>query len=149
RPAAVVLEYWPPFLREDGPYNEAARFDHTRLGWGDRGVVRDYFPDPAAAERAMRQARANPVYGFRRRFVALAVPSWLPWDQRQDVAWQGLDGWGWLPGLPDDAEERAKRPARLAHCHGIYRNQFTGYAIHPDADRAVREAVAAAREHGA
>ena len=31
RPDAVVFEYWPPFLREDGPYWEMDRIDPRRL----------------------------------------------------------------------------------------------------------------------
>jgi hypothetical protein len=150
RPAAVVVEYWPAFLREDGPYEEAARIDPTRLGPGDRELVRDYFPDPAATAETIRKARRNPVSGFRRRFVSLVAPSWLPWDKRQDLAWHGLDRWGWLPGLEDDpTAAAANRAARLAQCGTVYHRQFADHRIHPTADRALREVVATARGHGA
>jgi hypothetical protein len=149
RPAAVVLEYWPPFLREDGPYFEPDRVELTRLMAIDRPLVRDYFRDPAAVERRMLLARVSAVYENRERLFAQVDASWLPWNRRMDTGWQGLDPWGWLPGLDEHPQTRARRAARLAHCEAIYRAQFHEYAIDPVADRAMREAVTLARSHGA
>lgn len=148
RPDAVVFEFWPPFLREDGPYNELDRIVPQRLYLRDRGFVRDYYPDPAAVEEQMRVARWNPIHGNRSRWLAQVFPLWLPWAQRLDVAWDGIDEWGWLPGMDDqEAHNPRMRPLRLAHCENIYRQQFMGYSIHPLADRALREAVALAKQH--
>jgi len=149
RPAAVVLEYWPPFLREDGPFHEPDRIDPNRLFEYDRPLVRDYFPDPAETEAKMRAARRNPLTETRHRLVAQVAPKWQPWDKRMDMMWANLDAWGWLPGLDEYPADPDRRPQRLAHCEKIYRGQFQGYTIHPLADRALREAVALARAHGA
>jgi hypothetical protein len=150
RPAAVVLEYWPPFLREDGPYYEPARIDHVRLRDADRQLVRDYFFKPDETERLMRRDRLNPLYETRQRLIAQVLPRWQPWDKRIEMSWGTMDGWGWLAGLdepfPPDPETRSKR---VEHCETIYRAQFNGYSIHPIADRALRESVALARSHGA
>jgi hypothetical protein len=148
RPDAVVLEFWPPFLREDGPFFEPARIDHARLSAGDVPLVRDYFPDPDATEARMRRDRFQVVYETRHRFLAQLAPRWQPWDRRLELAWGGLDGWGWLPGLDEFPAKPDERAKRLAHCEPIYRGQFAGYTVHPLADKALRESVALARSQG-
>ncbi len=150
RPDAVVLEYWPPFLREDGPYFEPDRIDHARLFDSDRPLVREYFRDPDDIEHKMFRDRVNPLFHTRHRLLAQVLPRWQPWDKRLEMAWGTLDSWGWLAGVedhyPPDAEWRNKR---LDHCEKIYRPQFQNFTIHPLADRSLREAVALARSHGA
>jgi len=148
RPAAVVIEFWPPFLREDGPFHEPARIDHVRLSAGDVPLVRDYFPDPDATEAQMRRDRFQPLYETRHRLLAQIAPRWQPWDRRLELAWGGLDGWGWLPGLDEFPAKPDERAKRLAHCEPIYRGQFAGYTVHPLADKALRESVALARSQG-
>lgn len=145
RPAAVVLEYWPPFYREDNQFFEPKRIDPTRLYPGDRPLVRDYFAEPDKTEHEMRADRLNPLYRMRHRLLGQLAPKWQPWGRRMDAIWDHIDPWGWLPGLEQDLEAR---PFRLKHCEPIYRDQFNGYTVHPVADRAVREAVALARGHG-
>lgn len=150
KPGAVVFEYWPPFLREDGPYLEADRIDANRYYRSDRPFVREFGRNPDDVERQMRRARVNPLGENGYRWLGQAFPSWLPWTKRADVAWAGLDEWGWLPGIDEtNPPEPTMRQARLAHCEAIYREQFEGYAVHPLADRGLREAVALARSNGA
>lgn len=149
RPDAVVLEYWPPFLREDGAFHEPDRIDHVRLAAGDLPLVRDYFPKAAETEAAMRADRRHPLWHSRHRLVAQWCPRWQPWDRRMEMAWANLDPWGWLPGIDEPTPDPVMRPKRLAHCERIYRDQFNGYTIHPTADRALRECVALARANGA
>lgn len=150
RPAAVVFEYWPPFLREDGPYWELGRVDPRRLLPTDEPFIREFADNPDEVARRMRLSRWNPLYENRDRWLGQVAPSWLPWERRADVAWVGLDAWGWLPGVDDPTPPNpAIRSHRLAHCETIYRTQFVGYTIDPRADRGLREAVALARSHGA
>ena len=148
RPAVVLLEYWPPLLRQDGEFAEQHRAG-MRLRVDDLPVVRDYFPAPAHAERVMLVARLNPIFANRDRWKALALPKHLPANRQADLPWRDLDRWGWLPGLdvpPRDAETRARF---LKHYREDYRRQFEGHTIHPSSDRALREAVAVVRAHGA
>lgn len=149
RPDAVVFEYWPPFMREDGVYFEPDRVDLSRLYATDREVVRGYFPHPAHTERRMVQNRLHPIYENRHRLLAQVAPSWLPWDRRLNVGWENLDGWGWLPGLDEHPSRPDRRALRLDHCRPIYMGMFHDYTIHPLADRAMRESVAVARANGA
>jgi hypothetical protein len=149
RPDAVVFEYWPPFLREDGPYFEPDRIDLSRLYTTDREIVRGYFEKPADTERKMLVNRLHPLYENRHRILAQVSPSFLPWDRRINVGWENMDGWGWLPGLDEHPPRPDRRAGRVEHCRPIYQGQFVGYAVHPVADRALRESVAVARANGA
>ncbi len=147
-PAVVLLEYWPPVLRQDGSFAEQHRVGQ-RLRFDDVPVIRDYFRDPARTERSMIVARANPIFANRERWLALASPKYLAMNQHANVPWRELDRWGWLPGMdvrPDDVETRR---LFLDHYRPDYRRQFAGHAIHPDSDRALREAVSFARAQGA
>jgi hypothetical protein len=150
RPHSVILEYWPPFLREDAQYYEPARIDHARLSGVDRSLVREYWDDPADVERKMLRDRINPLFETRHRLLSQLLPRWQPWDKRMEMAWGTLDRWGWLAGLDDTHPVNiAMRPVRVQHCEKIYRPQFQNFTIHPMADRAMRESVALARSHGA
>ena len=132
RPAAVLLEFWPPFMRQDGGYSEVARIDPHRLSDHE-------FP-------GRRTARLNAIGENRHRWLVQLLPSWLPPAKRIDANWSQLDPWGWLPGLDENA---ALRAARLPHSEAYYRPALTGCAVDPQSDVAVREAVALARSHGA
>ncbi len=148
RPAVVLLEYWPPALRQDGRHSEQHRVGR-RLRLDDRPVVHDYFPDPDRVERDMLAARLSPLTANRDRWLVRARPMWFPARQRADNAWRDLDRWGWLPGLDVQPDDAAARRRFLAHHREYYRDQFDGHAIHPNSDRALGEAVSLARAHGA
>lgn len=148
RPAVVLLEYWPPVMRQDGRYDEQDRIDR-RLRYDDLPVVRDYFPDPARAERLMRETRANPIYANRDRWLVRALPTWMSPHRRADITWREMDGWGWLPGLDVKPHDSATRQTFLDHYRDDFRARFDGFAIHPHSDRALREAAAIARANGA
>jgi hypothetical protein len=148
RPDVVLLEYWPPYLHSQGMWAEPDRIAPDRLYPIDRQIVRDYFPDPAKVEQQMRQYRWNPVYAARHRLLVQLLPKWLPPGKRMDWTWDTVDGWGWKPGFDYPPGMTPERAALLATCRDIYRPLFTGFKLSPDADRAIREAVALARSHG-
>jgi hypothetical protein len=148
RPATVLVEYWPPFLRQDGEHAESARFDPRRLRRGDLPVVRAYFPDPAATERRMRDTQVSTLFENRERILVQAAQDWVPRPWQIDGSWAKLDGWGWLPGM-DPAPEDAEARGRLTdHQRPRYQKLLRGHSIHPDSDRALRELAALARAHG-
>ena len=101
RPDVVMIEYWPPFLREDGAFHEPDRIDHNRLFQGDRSLVASYFTKPAEIEQQMLVDRLQPFFRTRHRLLAQISPRWQPWNKRMEMAWANLDAWGWLPGLDD------------------------------------------------
>jgi hypothetical protein len=147
RPTVVLLEYWPPLLRQDGEYSEATQMDLHRLRWGDLPVVQRYFPEADKIERWMCSARLNALTTFRTRLLTQADPEWVPKPGRLDVAWTDLDGWGWLPGMAPVGA--AARQRLIAHQRPGVCARLNGWSVHPDADRALREAVATLRARGA
>jgi hypothetical protein len=149
RPSVVLIEYWPPFFHQDDGWAEPRRVTVDRLLDCDRQLVRDYFPERDRVEWEMDHRRKNAIFANRERLLMQLSPKWLPAARRADAGWTGLDAWGWLPGFdmkPDMTDWRAKA---VAACSDIYRPLFAKYRIAPESDRALREAVALAREHGA
>ena len=147
RPDAVVLEYWPAFMREDGPYLEELRIDKHRLLKQDIPFIRDYFGAHESTEVTMRQIRRKPWYEHRLRIVSQIVPGWLTYDRRLDGGWHKLDGWGWLPGYDEDPPE-AERTLRLKLSTGYYEPLFRDFCISPIADRATRELIETCQSRG-
>ncbi len=145
-PRAVLVEYWPPFLRQDGLYREEWRIDRARLRPADERVVRDYFHEPDATRRAMRRDRVFGVSAHRRTLVNRVAPRWLPPGARTDGVWAGIDDTGWLVGretVTADERERA-----WAGTLSYYTPLFTGYHVGADSDRALAELAAEARTRG-
>lgn len=146
KPAVVLLEFWPPFLREDGPYHESARLDVSRLRPIDRGIVREFDPNSARTEKAMIEHRLTPWFAHRHVLWNQTAASWLPLHRRTDAMFATIDPWGWLPGRTTaTADERA---AAVQHTGIYYGPLFANYAVSPDADRALRAAVAECRAAG-
>ena len=148
RPSAVLLEYWPPVLRQDGRHAEQARVGR-RLRFDDTPVIRDYFTDPEQTERGMVEARVHSLSANREAWRVRALPKWLTPNRHADVPWRDLDEWGWLPGMSVRPDDTATRERFLTHFRPAYRDQFDGHTIHAKSDRALREAVALVRDHGA
>jgi hypothetical protein len=149
RPEVVLFEYWPPYFYSEGNWAEHRRIVIERLSPFDRPIVRDYFPDPARIEARMRVQRWNPIWAARERLLVQVLPKWLRNDRRMDWMWDGVDGWGWKPGFDYPPGKTPERDRLLAACGQIYRPLFADYRVSASADRALREAVQAARDHGA
>jgi hypothetical protein len=148
RPAVVLIEYWPPFMMSEGGWEETNRIALGRLMEGDRPFVRDYFPDPARVERELDARRFSPIYANRQRLLGQLLPKWVSDAHRADGGWTGLDGWGWLPGFDLKPGMDEWRANAVANCAKLYRPLFEKYRITPVAERALRDSVALAREHG-
>lgn len=149
RPRVVLFEYWPPYLYSEGSWAEPDRIASDRLSPADWPVVRDYFPDPEAIGRRLRRYWYDPVYANRYRLLVQFAPRWVPRSHRIDWTWEDLDRWGWKPGFDFPPGFTPERAAMLGRCHDTYRPLFAAYRIHPNADRALRAAVATARAYGA
>ncbi len=146
RPAAVLVEYWPAFLRQDGPYREEARIDLARLRPVDEGVVRDYFHAPDRTLLTLRRNRWFGVSAHRKPLLNQIAPRWLPVAARTDGTWDKIDATGWLPGhAAVEADTAAKA---WAATEGYYRPLFDGYHVGADSDRALGQLVAEARAAG-
>ncbi|HET6574675.1 MAG TPA: hypothetical protein VFG68_13795 [Fimbriiglobus sp.] len=146
KPAAVLIEYWPAFLHEGGPYHEQLRLDVSRLRPVDRAIVRDFFRDPAAAQKTMREQRLNPWYGHRRSLLNQLAPSLLLKGQRSESMWDHIDDWGWLPGRTGATAEQIEKGR--ASTAAYYVPLFATFEVSPVADRALRQLVAECRVNG-
>jgi hypothetical protein len=146
KPAAVLIEYWPAFLREDSGYAEDARIDPARLRPRDIPLVREFFRDPDGTERVMRRQRLNPWYEHRRSLLNQVAPRWLPTTQRTEAIWDKIDDWGWLPG--HDVVSDTQRESAFKGTIEYYGPLFQAYEVSPVADRALRQLIAEVRERG-
>ena len=144
---AVVVEYWPAFLHEGGGYHEEARIDVARLRPVDRPLVRDFFRDPDAAERSMREQRLNPWYGHRRSLVNQARAELVAESPavRDDVGEHRRVG---LAARPQAARPPRRSRRAIAATAGYYVPLFAGYEVSPVADRALRQLIAECRGNG-
>ncbi|MBA4191938.1 MAG: hypothetical protein C0467_28495 [Planctomycetaceae bacterium] len=148
RPAAVVLEYWPPFLHQEDGWTETDRIVRDRLSEHDRHFVREHFPAPEQVEREMDLRRRNPIFGNRERLLMHVLQWWLPPMKRQNHTWTDLDSWGWKAGADLEPGMNSVRTEAHSKCAEIYKPLFAAHKISPLSDRALRESVALARQHG-
>ncbi|MGL6095102.1 MAG: hypothetical protein ACRC7O_04780 [Fimbriiglobus sp.] len=146
KPAAVVLEYWPAFLRADGGYHEQHRVDVSRLRPVDLPTVREFYDDPAKTEQRMWELRVCPWFSHRKSLMNQACGSWLPYTSRSDLLFGKIDPWGWLPGREGATDEQ--RADAMKAVGDYYRPLFARYEVSPVADRALRQAVAECRAAG-
>jgi len=146
KPDAVIVEFWPAFLRENGTYHEEARIDPSRLRPVDSTIVLDYFRDPKNVEKVRRQYLFSPIYAHRKSIMNQASPGWLGYGQRSDALWEKIDDWGWLPGKTG-ATPMELRGARNAAA-GYYVPLFANYEVSPVADQALRDLVKDCRDRG-
>jgi hypothetical protein len=149
RPRVVLLEYWPPFLYSEDSWSEWERITVERLSPRDRSVVGDYFPEHVGAESRMTTQYWNPFWESRERLLIQVVPKWLRGERRIDWTWDTIDAWGWKPGFDLPPGESSDRGRMVAACRQVYQPLLANYRISGSADRALREAVALARAHGA
>jgi hypothetical protein len=140
RPARIVCEYWPPFMREDAEYQEELRIDKHRLFPCDREFVRDYFETREHTLAIMRNVRRNPWYEHRIHLMNQISPGFLHHRKRIDFAWDKLDARGWLPGRSDESTPAIRTEShRLAKSY--YTPLFETWSLHPKAVRATRELI--------
>jgi hypothetical protein len=146
KPAAVLVEYWPAFLDEEGPQREDLRIDLGRLRPADGPVVRDYFADPDGVLREMARRRRNPWWEHRRSLMNQFAAGWLPPNLRADALFAPIDDWGWLPGRTDPSDEDRAGAAKAARA--FYEPLFRRYTVSGLADRALRQLLAECRAAG-
>ena len=85
KPDLVLIEFWPAFMNEEGPYHEQVRLDLARLQPDDEFVVRDYFADPDGVLHKLDERRRNPWHAHHNMFMNQSSPGWLPRNLRSDA----------------------------------------------------------------
>ncbi|MGL4419826.1 MAG: hypothetical protein ACRCZF_04095, partial [Gemmataceae bacterium] len=147
RPKAIVCEFWPAFLRGDGPYSEESRIDLHRLLTADRPFIDDYFLTHEHTRAIMREIRWWPLYEHRIRWMSILQPGWLRHDRRLDGSWFKLDRFGWLPGMDEDPSP-TDRAIRHDHGQQYFQPLFRNYEISAVSRRAMTELIGTCQEHG-
>lgn len=140
RPAAVLIEYWPAFLDEEGTQREDIRIDVGRLRPMDHPLVREFFSDPDGVTRLVNRHTRNPWWEHRRSLMNQLAASWLPNHQRFDAMFAPIDDWGWLPGRTDPSD--ADRVGAVSAARNFYEPLFARYTVSDLADRALRQLIA-------
>ncbi len=146
KPAAVLVEYWPAFLDEEGPQREDIRIDAGRLRPVDRPLVREYFRDPDGVLALAARHTRNPWWEHRKSLMNQVAASWLPYHQRSDALFAPIDPWGWLPGRTDPND--ADRAGAVAAARSFYEPLFQRYTVSEMADRALRTVIAECQAAG-
>lgn len=109
RPDLVLVEYWPPFLDQEGSRAEETRFDPLRLGGRDLILAGRYFRPGQRLYSRWWAAQLFPEFSYRLILFNQLLPAWLPWRERQDTRWGTLDASGWL-------SPRAGPPGNTRRC---------------------------------
>jgi hypothetical protein len=142
-PAAVVVEFWPPFLRGDLLFREQGRIDPKRLRTVDEPTVREFFDDPDRVWAARHGDSVVPLVAHRRAVLTRLCPDLLPQAERTDEVWNGVDGWGWWPGRVSATPEQIA--AGWPTVEQFYGMLYLTYRIDPTHDRAYRTMLAECR----
>jgi hypothetical protein len=137
-PDAVLVECWPPFWHQEEGYAEEKRWHPIRMGWSDLALLCAYSAQPDELSRCWWQAHTMPAFFNRLTLMSRFAPAWLPFQNRMDGNWTGLDEWGWLecPTRARDADSYCKR---LEQAHGYYAPIFEQFRISAVTERAQRE----------
>jgi len=142
-PDAVIIEYWPAFLREDNQYHEESRIDPARLRPGDSVIVHDYFRHPEVVDKVQRQYLINPLSMHRKSLMNQVAPGWLGYGQRSDTLWDKIDNYGWYPGRVAVTPEEMRSGRKAAA--GYYKPLFDNYEVSEVAERALRDLIGECR----
>ena len=145
-PAAVVLEYWPPFFRGGDGYREDGRLNPTRFRPEDEPTIDEFFADPAATKRRTAASKWLPFLAHRKPLMDRHLPGWLPHTERGDAMFARLDGWGWLPGRATSTA--AERDKGWPHVFSYYWPLFRFYSVDATQDRALRACLSHCERNG-
>jgi hypothetical protein len=146
RPDLVFIECWPPFWYQDGDYAEEKRFDVNRLAWRDLPLMSRYLSSPRLLYQKSCFAHAVPWFAHRFTLLSYYAPCWVPWSNRRDDGWSGLDQTGWL------ARNRAPSPSESRRAFEQSRSYFLpiceNYRMAEVSDRALNELLSLCRREG-
>jgi hypothetical protein len=145
RPSAVIVEVLPVWLAADGPAERLFRDYEPRLSAGDLRRLAPYRTDPTDLERKWLAARLAPWFAHRVVLMSHWLPRWLPWGERIDPQWQGMEADGFVP-YPPQFSSLEFRAEAAAHARREHAGCFAGYAFGQSSLRAVRDLVNRCRE---
>jgi hypothetical protein len=145
RPRAVVVEVLPVWLAADGPAERLFRDVEPRLSAGDLRRLAPYCAEATALERKWLAARIAPWSAHRVVLMSHWLPRWLPWGERIDPQWQGMEPDGFVP-YPSQFSSPEFRAAAAAHARREHGGCFAGYAFGASSLQVIRDLVNRCRE---
>src|SRR5262249_30250228 len=110
RPSYLFVEVMPILLFREHEEEVAAG---QRGSLRDLAVRRHYFDEPSLPYRNWCRVRVSPWHSFRFYFLERLAPSWVPWECRQSMWWDGLDAGGWVRYPRDSVTAEELERARV------------------------------------
>jgi hypothetical protein len=135
-PSSIIVEFWPPFLRGDGPFREQNRIRPERLRTDDEPTVQEFFDNADEVWTRRNGDSFVPLLAHRRNLLTRLCPDLLPQTERTDEVWNHLDNWGWWPGRISATSEQIV--AGWPTVEAFYQQLFYTYHIDATHDRAYR-----------
>jgi hypothetical protein len=136
RPDVLLVEVWPVFLEQDGTEGINGDFPYFvgRLQSPDLSVAGHNYSPARRLYRTWLLDQLLLCHSHRSTLLGVCVPRWLPEDDRPDVRWRGLDGWGFqhVPGYEVHSPERFRS---LLHTGpAVYGGYFGRFRVTEAAD---------------
>jgi len=135
RPSRMLIEVLPAFFHNDNPPEKLVAV--SRLSYRDLGRLSGYWHDESTVRRDWWLRRLSPFSMVRFVLVSRLVPGWLPFRDRQDYLWMGVDAFGWY-AYPQATIEDTERESRTLKALADYAPNWHDYQISPGPDRALR-----------
>jgi hypothetical protein len=145
RPDLLLIEVLPPLLAGQTRRPAEARWlDPTALWFSELPVLKRYRFPVRKIRRRWCQAWPLPWYTRRINVLSQVVPSWLPWEKRQDW-FRTIDGSGWAAWpLPNRDPERYRRDA--VEARRAYEPFLTGFRLGGPSCRALQAMLERCRQ---
>lgn len=143
----LLWEFFPALAAQVPGEPVEARFSDP-LAWdlSELPLLEQYGFPVSQWQQQRRQMWAAPWWALRLRLLGRVAPSWLPYHQRYDWS-RGPDPHGWSPVL-DVSQVEDKRPARVERARQEYQAVLRQWQLDLRTDRAIRDLLALARDHG-
>jgi hypothetical protein len=128
RPSAVVLEVLPVWLAADGSAERVFRNVQPRLSMGDLRRLAPYRANGDELYWKWLPARIAPWSAHRVVLMSHWCPRWLPWGERIDPQWLGMEADGFVP-YPTQFDSPEFRAIATAHAQREHAGTFSGYGF--------------------
>lgn len=147
RPAAVVVEVLPAWLSANGSAEDQLREAAPRFSAGDLRRLAPYCADPNALRNRWAAARIAPWSAQRIVLMSHWAPRWLPWSERIDPQWNGMEPDGFVP-FPNQFATPEFRVEATARARREYAAAFAGFRAGDASLRALADLIKRCRANG-